>query len=70
MQRILRDQLSDDFAAIRVDSEEEYQGIVEFINRIQPRLVKRGEAVHARPADSGSYGVRLKSIKQLSRAFG
>jgi ribonuclease G len=41
VQRILRDQLSDDFAAIRVDSEEEYQGIVEFINRIQPRLVKR-----------------------------
>jgi len=41
VQRILRDQLSDDFAAIRVDSEEEYQNIVEFINRIQPRLVKR-----------------------------
>ena len=41
VQRILRDQLSDDFAAIRVDSEEEYQAIVEFINRIQPRLVTR-----------------------------
>ncbi len=41
VQRLLRDQLSDDFAAIRVDSEEEYLGIVEFINRIQPRMVKR-----------------------------
>src|SRR5256714_2193983 len=41
VERILRDQLSDDFAAIRVDSEEEYQRIVEFINRIQPRMVKR-----------------------------
>lgn len=41
VQRILRDQLSEDFAAIRVDSEEEYERIVEFINRIQPRLVKR-----------------------------
>ena len=41
VQRILRDQLSDDFAAIRVDSEEEYERIVEFINRIQPRMVKR-----------------------------
>ncbi len=41
VQRILRDQLSDDFAAIRVDSEEEYEAIVEFINRIQPRMVKR-----------------------------
>ncbi|MEA2173022.1 MAG: ribonuclease [Blastocatellia bacterium] len=41
VQRILRDQLSDDFTAIRVDSEEEYLSIVEFINRIQPRMVKR-----------------------------
>jgi ribonuclease G len=41
VQRILRDQLSDDFAAIRVDSEKEYQEIVEFVNRIQPRLVNR-----------------------------
>jgi ribonuclease G len=41
IQRILRDQLSDDFTAIRVDSEEEYLRIVEFINRIQPRMVKR-----------------------------
>ena len=41
IQRLLRDQLSDEFAAIRVDSEEEYLRIVEFINRIQPRMVKR-----------------------------
>ena len=41
VQRILRDQLSTDFTAIRVDSEEEYQEIVEFINLIQPRLVNR-----------------------------
>ncbi len=41
VQRILRDQLSDDFAAIRVDSEEEYERIVEFVNRIYPRMVKR-----------------------------
>jgi len=41
VQRLLRDQLSDDFESIRVDSEEEYQAIVEFVNRIQPRLVRR-----------------------------
>lgn len=41
IQRLLRDQLSSDFTAIRVDSEEEYLRIVEFINRIQPRMVKR-----------------------------
>jgi ribonuclease G len=41
IQRILRDQLSEEFAAIRVDSEEEYLQIVEFVNRIQPKMVNR-----------------------------
>ena len=41
VQRILRDQLSEDFTAIRVDSEDEYQRIVEFVNRVQPHMVKR-----------------------------
>jgi Rne/Rng family ribonuclease len=41
VQRILRDQLSEDFTAIRIDSEDEYQRIVEFVNRMQPKLVKR-----------------------------
>ena len=48
VQRILRDQLSEDFTAIRVDSEEEYQGIVEFVNRIQPRMVRKSAALHSR----------------------
>lgn len=41
IQRLLRDQMSDDFTAIRVDSEEEYLHIVEFMNRVQPKMVKR-----------------------------
>ncbi len=41
IQRLLRDQLSEDFTAIRVDSEDEYLRIIEFINRIQPKMVKR-----------------------------
>src|SRR5262249_54772567 len=41
VQRILRDQLSDEFTAIRIDNEIEYARIVEFVNRVQPRLVKR-----------------------------
>lgn len=41
VQRLLRDQLSEDFAAIRVDSEEEYMRTVEFINLIQPKMVNR-----------------------------
>ena len=40
-ERLLRDQLSNDFTAIRIDSEDEYLKIVEFVNRIQPRMVNR-----------------------------
>jgi ribonuclease G len=41
IQRILRDQLAEDFTVIRVDNEIEYARIVEFVNRVQPRLVNR-----------------------------
>jgi ribonuclease G len=41
VQRILRDHLSDEFSAIRIDNEVEYARLVEFVNRIQPKLVKR-----------------------------
>jgi ribonuclease G len=41
VQRILRDQLSSDFSAIRVDNEFEYERIVDFVNRFAPKLVNR-----------------------------
>jgi ribonuclease G len=41
VQRILRDQLSDEYSSIRVDNEVEYARIVEFVNRVQPKLVNR-----------------------------
>lgn len=65
VQRILRDQLSDDFAAIRVDSEEEYQGIVEFINRIQPRLVKRVKLYTRDRPILEAYGVQVEIDKAI-----
>ncbi|MGB8509194.1 MAG: Rne/Rng family ribonuclease, partial [Pyrinomonadaceae bacterium] len=65
VQRILRDQLSDDFAAIRVDSEEEYLAIVEFINRIQPRLVNRVK-LHTRAEPIlEAYGVQPEIDKAI-----
>ncbi len=39
VQRILRDILSPDFKSIRVDSETDYERVVEFVNRCQPALV-------------------------------
>jgi ribonuclease G len=41
VQRILRDQLSQDFRAIRIDSEPEFATILDFVNKFQPALVNR-----------------------------
>jgi ribonuclease G len=41
VQRILRDQMSEEFSAIRLDNEVEYARIVEFVHRVQPKLVNR-----------------------------
>ncbi len=65
VQRILRDQLSEDFAAIRVDSEEEFQGIVEFVNRIQPRMVKRVKLYTKDRPILENYGVQAEIDKAI-----
>ena len=65
VQRILRDQLSEDFAAIRVDSEEEYEAIVEFINRIQPRMVKRVKLYTRDRPILETYGVQAEIDKAI-----
>jgi ribonuclease G len=65
VQRLLRDQLSDDFESIRVDSEEEYQAIVEFINRIQPRLVKRVKLYTKEQPILEAYGVQVEIDKAI-----
>ena len=65
VQRILRDQLSDDFAAIRVDSEDEYERIVEFVNRIQPRMVKRVKLYTRETPILEAYGVQAEIDKAI-----
>jgi ribonuclease G len=65
VQRILRDQLSDDFAAIRVDSEQEYQEIVEFVNRIQPRLVNRVKLYTREEPILEAFGVQAELDKAI-----
>ncbi|PYS45899.1 MAG: hypothetical protein DMF68_20865 [Acidobacteria bacterium] len=65
VQRLLRDQLSDDFAAIRVDSEEEYLRIVEFINRIQPRMVKRVKLYTRETPILEAYAVQAEIDKAI-----
>jgi Rne/Rng family ribonuclease len=41
VERVLRDQVSDNFSAIWVDNEMEYERTVRFLNRFQPSLVRR-----------------------------
>ncbi len=65
VQRILRDHLSDDFNAIRVDSEEEYLGIVEFVNRFQPRMVKRVKLYTRDEPILEAYGVQADIDKAI-----
>ncbi|HVF28531.1 MAG TPA: Rne/Rng family ribonuclease [Pyrinomonadaceae bacterium] len=65
VQRILRDQLSDEFTAIRVDSEEEYQEVVEFVNRIQPRLVNRVKLYTREEPILEAYGVQAEIDKAI-----
>lgn len=41
VERVLRDQVSESFSTIWVDSEAEYERVVRFLNRFQPSLVRR-----------------------------
>jgi ribonuclease G len=65
VQRILRDQLSEDFAAIRVDSEEEYESIVEFVNRIQPRMLKKVHLYTREEPILEKFGVQAEIDKAI-----
>lgn len=41
VQRLLRDQLSPDYQAIRLDNEAEFATVLDFVNKFQPALVNR-----------------------------
>lgn len=65
VQRILRDQLSDDFEAIRVDSEEEYARIVEFVNRIHPKMARRVKLYTREQPILEAFGVQAEIDKAI-----
>ena len=65
VQRILRDQLSDDFTVIRVDSEEEYESIVEFVKRIQPRMLNKVRLYTREEPILEKYGVQAEIDKAI-----
>lgn len=65
VQRILRDQLSEEFTAIRIDNEIEYARIVEFVNRVQPKLVKRVKLYTGGQPILEKYGVQAEIDKAV-----
>jgi ribonuclease G len=65
VQRLLRDQLSEEFTAIRVDSEEEYLRTIEFVNRIQPRMVNRVKLYTRDESILEAYGIQEEIDKAL-----
>lgn len=65
IQRLLRDHLSDDFAAIRVDNEEEYLRTVDFVSRIQPKMVNRVKLYTREEPILEAYGVQDEIEKAL-----
>jgi ribonuclease G len=65
VQRILRDQLSGDFTAIRVDNELEYERVVDFVNRFAPRLVRRVKLYTKETPILEEYGVQAEIDKAV-----
>jgi ribonuclease G len=65
IQRILRDQLSSDFTAIRVDNEFEYERIVDFVNRFAPKLVNRVKLYTKDTPILEQYGVQMEIDKAV-----
>jgi len=65
VQRILRDHFSYEFAAIRVDNEDEYQRIVEFVDKIYPNLVHRVKLYMKENYIFDEYGITPEIDKLL-----
>jgi len=65
VQRLLRDQLSGEFSAIRVDNELEYASIVEFIGRFQPSVVNRVKLYQKETPIFEEFGIQAEIDKAL-----
>jgi len=65
IERILRDQVSDNFATIWVDSESEYERIVRFLNRFSPSLVRRVKLYTKETPLFEQFGIQEEITKAL-----
>ena len=65
VERILRDYLSDDYAAIWLDNEEEFTKVVEFVGRFQPKLVPRVKLYTKEAPIFEEFGIQQELDKAL-----
>jgi len=65
VQRILRDYLSEDYAAIWLDNEEEFAKVVEFVGRFQPKLVPRVKLYTKEAPIFEEFGIQQELDKAL-----
>jgi Rne/Rng family ribonuclease len=65
VQRILRDYLSEDYAAIWLDNEEEFTKVVEFVGRFQPKLVPRVKLYTKEAPIFEEFGIQQELDKAL-----
>jgi ribonuclease G len=65
VERILRDRLSHDFTAIRVDDEDDFARILDFVSRFQPKLLNRVK-LHTRDTPIfEEYGIQAEIEKSI-----
>jgi ribonuclease G len=65
VQRILRDQLADNFKAIWIDSEEVYESVLRFIERFQPALVGKVKLYTREAPIFDAFGITAELEKAL-----
>ena len=65
LERIIRDRFSKDFRAVRVDDEEAYAKLVEFVGNFNRRLVKRIRLYNRRKPIFDEYGVSQEVERAL-----
>ena len=65
VERILRDQVTDKFSAIWVDTEVEYERVVRFLNRFQPSLVRHVKLYSKETPLFEQFGIQEEVNKAL-----
>ena len=65
VERILRDYLSSDYAAIWIDNQEEFSKVVEFVGRFQPKLVNRVKLYTKSTPIFEEFGIQQELDKAL-----